>query len=51
MDQASQRLATTPGIGIMTATAVSAAVIDPVLFRSGRAFAAFPGLVPCQNSS
>ena len=50
-DQASQRLATIPGIGIITATALSAAVTNPGLFRSGREFAAFLGLVPRQNSS
>lgn len=50
-DQASLRLATIPGIGIITATALSAAVTDPGLFRSGREFAAFLGLVPRQNSS
>ena len=50
-DQASQRLATIPGIGIITATALSAAVTDPSAFRSGREFAAFLGLVPRQNSS
>jgi transposase len=50
-DQASLRLATIPGIGIITATALSAAVTDPAIFRSGREFAAFLGLVPRQNSS
>ena len=50
-DQASQRLTTIPGIGIITATALSAAVTDPGLFRSGRECAAFLGLVPRQNSS
>lgn len=50
-DQASQRLATIPGIGIITATALSASIPDPRLFRSGREFAAFLGLVPRQNSS
>jgi transposase len=50
-DQASQRLATIPGIGIITASALSAAVTDPSAFRSGREFAAFLGLVPRQNSS
>jgi transposase len=50
-DQASQRLATIPGVGIITATALSAAVTDPSAFRSGREFAAFLGLVPRQNSS
>ena len=50
-DQASQRLATIPGIGIITATALAASVPDPGMFRSGREFAAFLGLVPRQNSS
>jgi transposase len=50
-DQASQRLATIPGVGIITATALAATVCDPSLFRSGREFAAFLGLVPRQNSS
>ena len=38
-------------MGIVTATALAAAVTDPGLFRSGREFAAFLGLVPRQNSS
>jgi len=50
-DEASQRLATIPGVGIITATALAASVTDPNLFRSGREFAAFLGLVPRQNSS
>jgi transposase len=50
-DEASQRLATIPGVGIITATALSATVTDPSAFRSGREFAAFLGLVPRQNSS
>jgi transposase len=50
-DQASQRLATIPGVGIITATALAATICDPSLFRSGREFAAFLGLVPRQNSS
>jgi transposase len=47
----SQRLATIPGVGIITATALAASVPDPSIFRSGREFAAFLGLVPRQNSS
>jgi transposase len=50
-DQASQRLATIPGVGIITATALAATVVDPSAFHSGREFAAFLGLVPRQNSS
>lgn len=48
---ASQRLATIPGVGIITATALAASVPDPGVFKSGRQFAAFLGLVPRQNSS
>lgn len=50
-DKTSQRLETIPGIGIITATAISASVPDPSVFKSGRQFAAFLGLVPRQNSS
>jgi transposase len=50
-DEVSQRLATIPGVGVISATALSASIPDPTLFRSGREFAAFLGLVPRQNSS
>ena len=50
-DETSQRLETIPGIGIITATALAASVPDPSIFKSGRQFAAFLGLVPRQNSS
>jgi transposase len=50
-DQASQRLATIPGVGIISATALAASVTDPGQFRSGREFSASLGLVPRQNSS
>lgn len=50
-DAVSQRLATIPGVGFLSATALSASIADPRLFASGREFAAFLGLVPCQNSS
>ena len=46
---ASQRLATIPGIGSITATAIAATVPDPKAFRSGRHFAAWLGLTPQQN--
>lgn len=49
--ETSQRLATIPGVGIITATALAASVNDPSVFRSGREFAAFLGPVPRQNSS
>ena len=48
---ASQRLETIPGVGLITATALAASVPDPTVFRSGRQFAAWLGLVPRQNSS
>ena len=48
---ASQRLETIPGVGIITATALAASVPDPAVFKSGRQFAAYLGLVPRQNSS
>lgn len=47
----SRLLATVPGIGIMGATAIAATVTDPLLFRSGREFAAWLGMTPRQNSS
>lgn len=50
-NEASQRLATIPGIGYLTASAIAATVPDPSFFRSGREFSAWLGLVPRQNSS
>jgi transposase len=50
-NEASQRLATIPGVGVITATALAASVPDPAVFKSGRQFAAWLGLVPRQNSS
>ena len=50
-DPTSQRLETIPGVGLITATALAASVSDPSVFKSGREFAAFLGLVPRQNSS
>lgn len=50
-NEVSQRLETIPGVGVITATALAASVSDPAVFRNGRQFAAFLGLVPRQNSS
>ena len=50
-NQASQRLATIPGIGVIGASAIAATVADPTVFRSGRDFAAWIGLVPRQDST
>ena len=47
----SQRLATIPGIGPIIATAIAATVADANVFRNGRQFAAWLGLVPKQRSS
>ena len=43
---ASRRVAETPGVGALTATAVVAAMGDPSAFKSGREFAAWLGLAP-----
>jgi len=45
------KLATIPGIGMLTATAIVAKVPDPHSFKNGREFAAYLGLVPKQRSS
>jgi transposase len=50
-DEASRRLETVPGIGVLGATAIMATVTDPKAFRSGRDFAAWIGLVPRQDST
>ena len=48
---ASRRLETIPGIGVIGATAIAATVADASAFKSGREFAAWIGLVPRQNST
>ena len=50
-NERSRRLATIPGIGTLTAAAIAIAVPDAKVFASGRAFAAWLGLVPRQASS
>jgi len=50
-NEASRRLATIPGIGPVTASAIAASVPDASLFRSGRQFAAWLGLTPRAHSS
>ena len=49
--EASQNLATVPGIGALTATLLVATVSDPTQFAGGREFAAWIGLVPRQHST
>ena len=50
-NEASRRLASIPGVGPITASAIVATVTDPTQFHSARQFAAWVGLVPRQNSS
>jgi transposase len=47
----SRRLASIPGVGPITATAIASTVPDPSMFRSGREFAAWLGLTPRSHSS
>ena|SRR5437899_833271 len=47
--EASKRLASIPGIGVLGASAITAT--DTNAFRSGRDFAAWVGLVPRQDST
>ena len=47
----SQRLATIPGIGFITATALVATITNLSSFQSGRAFAAWLGLTPKSAST
>jgi len=46
-----QLIETIPGVGLLTATAVFAAVPDPGQFKNGRHFSASIGLIPRQYSS
>jgi transposase len=50
-NEVSRRLDRIPGVGPALATALVASIPDPKVFRSGRDFSAWIGLVPKQNSS
>ena len=50
-DEASRRLAEIPGVGVLGATAALATIGDAQVFRSGREFAAWLGLVPRQSGT
>jgi transposase len=50
-NEVSRRLDAIPGVGPMLATALVASIADPKVFRSGRNFSAWIGLVPKQHSS
>src|SRR4029453_5814300 len=47
----SARVHSIPRIGPIIATAIATTVAEPTVFRSGREFAAWLGLVPRQNST
>ena len=50
-NEVSQRLETIPGIGPIIASALTATITNPEVFKSGRELAAWIGLVPRQNST
>jgi transposase len=50
-DPRAQRVARLSGVGVLTASAVTATVADPWQFRCGRQFAAWIGLTPRQYST
>jgi transposase len=50
-NETSKRLDDIPGVGPVLATALVASIADPKVFRSGRNFSAWIGLVPKQHSS
>jgi len=50
-DSACQRLITVPGIGVLIATAIVAAIGNGAAFSRGREFAAWLGLIPKQCST
>src|SRR5262245_53409897 len=50
-NEASKRIQSIPGVGIIGATAITAVVTDPKAFRSGRDFAAWIGLVLREDST
>ncbi len=50
-DERARKLMSVPGIGPITAVALTALAPDPAIFRKGRDFAAWTGLTPKQYSS
>ena len=50
-NDACQKISHIEGIGIISATALVSAIGDPKVFKNGRHFSAFLGLVPRQSSS
>ena len=50
-DETARRLMTIPGVGPVTASAITATIQDMSAFASGREFSAFLGLTPRQSST
>lgn len=50
-DEICQRLEEVEGVGVVTATAIRSAIGDAQVFKNGRGFSAYLGLVPRQHSS
>ncbi|WP_157221195.1 IS110 family RNA-guided transposase [Flavisphingomonas formosensis] len=50
-DEATRRLVTIPGVGVLNATALIAAIGDGAAFRRGRDLGAWLGLVPKQHTT
>lgn len=50
-NESCKRIAEIEGIGVITATALVATMGEPTVFKNGRHFAAYLGLVPRQSSS
>lgn len=50
-DETAKRLMTIPGVGPVTASAITATIKDMSAFASGRQFAAFLGLTPRESST
>lgn len=50
-DPVASKLQKLPGVGFLTASAISASVGDPMDFKNGRQFSAWLGLVPKQHST
>jgi len=50
-DKNAQRITKIPGVGLLSATAISAAMGQPSAFKSGREFAAWLGLVPAHTGT
>lgn len=48
---ACKSIAAIPGVGLLTATAAVATMGDPAMFKTGREFAAWLGLVPRQTGT